>query len=30
MNLSFSRITKVEAASLEEPFIEKEVKASLT
>ena len=29
MNLSFSRITEVEAASLEEPFTEEEVKATL-
>ena len=29
MNLSFSRITEVEATSLEEPFTEEEVKATL-
>ena len=30
MNLSFFRITKVAAASVEEPFTEEEVKAALT
>ena len=30
MNLSFSRITEVEATSLEEPFTEEEVKVALT
>ena len=30
MNLSFSRITEVEVASLEEPFTKEEVKAALT
>ena len=30
MNLSFSRITEVEAASLDEPFTEEEVKVALT
>ena len=30
MNLSFSRIIEVEAANLEEPFTEEEVKAVLT
>ena len=29
MDLSFSRITEVEAASLEEPFTKEEVKAAL-
>ena len=29
MNLSFSRMTEVEAASLEEPFTKEEVKAAL-